>query len=1803
MPINTNLNTAPYFEDFDLENQYYKVLFKPSYAVQARELTQLQTILQNQIEQFGDNIFKEGSIIKGCNFTELNDLQYVKLQNPTGFDPFSFVGFTDTETISGQVYDRDNTFKIVGQISNVEAEIVAASRGFETRAPDLNTFYINYTNTSGGNKVFQAGETLDIIKVSSVDIGSTTNVNETNVGTVPVTNFPNPVGNSFGLRAAPGIIFQKGHFLFAEEQLVIASKYNNQPDGVSIGYNVQERLITPLQDPSLYDNANGSANENAPGADRLKLIPVLTALPTLEADSDTTFFTLTRYSNGNAVILRDVAQYNALGEEMARRTYEESGDYIVRDFKTKAIRRNDNLKASVGTGLAYVKGYRVETLAEQILDIDPIANTSVDDRTNQAVSFNYGGYTNILDVGTSGVVPLDMSTVTLKDESDAAVGTARVRNITKNKIFLFDIRANTSFSDVQTIEGSSGFITVANNTVSSATINGARNAAMIFDTGAVSLKSTDDLSIPVRERRNLTGLSGNTVTLSSGIGADFNTNNDDILIVDETNTTFDILSTSLINAGNTMIVELDGAPSANATIYVNKRITDAEPFTKTSEELYVKCTFANTDSQSSSKFNLGFPDVYEIVSITDAANTDVTTSFKLKTNQKDHYYDHSYIEFIPGRTAPADGDMTVRMNAFKLDDTNGNYFFTVDSYQNIAKNKIQPYKSPAGSTYILRDCLDFRPLVEPISGATYVDAASENTAPTTSTSSTGVNIAPSFDTNNTILTPAFNTFGELDYEFYLNRTDIVTLDSYGKVRVVKGTESEISFAPNVTGDQIKIAEIYIPGVPALTQEEAYAQDRPQYGVKVTPAGTKSYRMKDIENVEKKVDALKYYVLLTALETETNNLTIVDENGLSRFKNGIIVDPFNDLNIANIESTEFNSAIDFSEKSLMPAVKSFPINMKYKSNSSGSIFPSTSDARVATLSRNLDVSIIDQPYATGFRNCVSNFYSYRGNGSLEPEYDTLYDVTTNPVSLDIDLVTPLSQFADAIQEIMPQTAVASELLSQWTTTGRTNSVTGGQATTTTTQTATVRETFNTLQVSGEQVSETPVGDFVSNINFNPFMNAREINVYMSGLRPNTQHYFFFDEVDVNEFVAPGDAVDSAAEVHRNGNFGGAVTTDENGVLTAVFALPAETFFVGDRNLEIVDVDAYNTIDSASTSYGAVAYRAYNFSIEKSSLTASTRAPNQFITQTTAERNVTRRLVATRNVGGDRGGEGDPIAQTFFVKSGMGQGSDSIFLSKIDIFFKRKSSTNGAIFEIREVLNGYPSYQNVPFSRVHLKPAEVNVSDDASQSTTVIFPAPVRLDVEKEYAFVVIPDAADPNYLIFTSQVGGTNLTPGENQGRAVVQDWGDGVLFTSTNNRAWKSYQDEDIKFTIYRHNFNSSSGSVTLTNDDHEFLTTENNIGRFKTGELVYKIHQTDAATSNTVSVTSGDNEIAVVADTDFTSTYATDDYILVDDGASNKQIFQIVSANSSILVTDRPASFTATLPGNPVTVGTLRHYDYRYPKFIILEGSNATTSRKFEASDTIYGFDSDAEATIASVDNMNFSYIQPMIMRTNDSITSTTLSGTFVDPNNTTNTYNQNMLFNDNAYFGKNGMVVFSKSNDIARDKTMDLTVSMGNESNITSTPLVDIDTSSVLAYQWKITSDSSTTSKYVSKTVELAENLDAEDFKIYVTGYRPNGTDIKVYIRPQAANDPAVFDNTDWIELELTEGINLYSSIANRFDFREFVYQLPESAKTNGMLTYTNDIGTFIGYRRFAIKIELLSENIFKAPRLLDYRGISLT
>jgi hypothetical protein len=1770
MPINTDLNIAPYFDDFDTEKQFYRILYKPGYAVQARELTQLQSILQNQVETFGDNIFQEGSIVKGCTFTNLDKLEYVKVRDKASFDVKSYVSKTVKEVIGGVETDVDIVYELEGEVTGLKAKIIESERGFETRPPDLNTFFINYlkTNETSNYKVFQSGENLKINQYRYIDdalVGSTPAIQTINVS----PDDPNPTGKAFGIQSSAGVVFQKGNFIYTEPQTLIVEKYSNQPDGKSVGYEVKETVVSSLQDSSLFDNANGSTNENAPGADRLKLTPVLVVKTTTLADTDADFFTLIRYVDGNAVQLRDVSQYNALGDEMARRTYEESGNYIVERFNTRSEKRSDVLKAVVSPGVAYVKGYRVESGGEQSFTIDQVSNTEI--LQNQPVSIEYGSYVDV--TGINGTIDLQFTEADL-EEGGTVIGKTFIRNLTQDRIYLFGSRITTagkSFADVDQIDSVAGTISIA----ADSKIKEQEKAPMIFPTGVFSVKSTSDITVPIRSAITGASITGNQITLTNGGGVyNYDVQNDDVVVVDSLNVSRSVTSAVAQANDSELLITVGGGATGTATVYANRNIQLTTPYAKTLKKPYIKVAY----SGGTTKYSLGFPDVIRIESIVDSQGTDYTDSFRLRTNQKDGYYDLSYMEYIAGRPQPS-GTITIKLWVFELNASTGSYFFTINSYpidddtETLPNDKVRSqdlvvYSTGQGRDYNLRECVDFRPYADKDTNANY-NANSPGTAPTISAAADGT--APTFSRSDYIV-PAVKEAMVMDIESYNARIDLVTIDSFGSMEVVQGSEAQDPGPPKIDKTKMVISEIFIPGYPALSAFEADRQKKPAYAVRTRSKGVKRFTMNDIAAIDNRVERMEYYITLNSLEQSVENLNVLDENGLTRFKNGYLAETFNNMNFADTNDPEYNAAVPFDTKTMTPPVITFPLDLKYKSSTASTLFPTTAIADTGTLSRNAHVQLLKQPYATNIRNCVSNFYDYRGTGGLSPSHDFGVDTVANPVPATIDLATPFQDFADAIQEFVPLTG-----------TTRVQSLGNFQTRNWLMQTQQV--TTSSLDLSGSTTN--PVGDFVSNVAFNPFIRPQSVKIYMAGLRPNTRHYFFFDGQNIDANVTPGTDEDLPRLVEKFGQAGNAVETDDNGVLRAVFDIPAETFYVGERKLEIHDINQYDSVESAGTSGGSISFHAYNVEQEKTTL--QTRVPEIDFSQTVTTRNVALRPI----------NRGDPLAQTFFIKEGMGQGSNTVMISKVDLYFNRKSNINGTTVEIREVVNGYPGNRIIPFSQTHLKPSQVNVSADASVVTTVDFEAPVRLETETEYCIVIRPDANDPNYLVYTSKVGGTDLTPGDTNGQSVVADWGDGILFTSTNNKAWKSYQDEDLKFTLYRHDFNSTQGSITLTNNDHEFFTLLDWNGQFTQGEYVYQLKD-NVGGNDTISISVGSKTIT---GTDLDDTYAAGDYILIEDsGQTRKDVFKIAEiVSASEMTTVKKASF-AGATGRPVVLGKATYHNFRRPETLYIEESSATSTFPFEVANTVYGLDSGTEADISSIDDINLSYVQPIIQRTNDSASRTTIKGRFVDTQNTNNYYEQKMKFGDANFFAKNGVVLYSKSNDLSSVKPFEITIDMTG-TNTTSSPLIDIETSLLMANQYRV--DNSGTARYISKVVELAEDLDAEDMRLYLTGYRPEGSDIKVYIRPQHAYDSEAFDTIDWIELEKTEGERAYSSTSNPMDYREFVYEVPEANKNgDGALFYTSGAGgDFVGYRKFAIRIDLLSPNIHRAPNVADFRAIALT
>ena len=317
-----NFNTEPYYDDFDEAKKFYRILYRPGYAVQARELTQMQTILQNQIKRHGDHIFKEGAMVIPGQVSIDTSIGYVKLESS-----YSSV-LTDTiiEDLVGLTIEN---------ATGLRAEVIhyALSEG-----ADQATLYVRYTNsgTSGTEKVFSAGDILtDLNGAYSVQVFATT-----------------PVGTGSIATIEQGVYYIKGHFVLVEPQTIILDKYTNTPS-YRIGLLSEESIITAEEDETLFDNAQNSFNYAAPGAHRYVITATLVKL-TEVSTSDTDFIELVRTGNGQ--VKREVrrTEYSVLEETFARRTYDESGNYTVKNFEIDVREYRNNNRGAWTAGRVYL---------------------------------------------------------------------------------------------------------------------------------------------------------------------------------------------------------------------------------------------------------------------------------------------------------------------------------------------------------------------------------------------------------------------------------------------------------------------------------------------------------------------------------------------------------------------------------------------------------------------------------------------------------------------------------------------------------------------------------------------------------------------------------------------------------------------------------------------------------------------------------------------------------------------------------------------------------------------------------------------------------------------------------------------------------------------------------------------------------------------------------------------------------------------------------------------------------------------------------------------------------------------------------------------------------------------------------------------------------------------------------------------------------------------------------------------------------------------------------------------------------
>ena len=1875
MGFDTNFNQDPYFDDFDETKNFHRVLFKPAVAVQARELTQLQTILQNQIERFGNNILKEGTIVDGCAFTYLNRLAYAKILDLQ----------TDGQPVVMSNYEGA---RAVGLSSGVEAFVVKVSTGLESQTPNLNTLHLRYvkSSTDGANKVFTTTENIRIENFTTGAVITTV----TAAGT-------SSIGNGTGLKVADGYIYQKGAFIRVAEQTVIVDKYSITPDDLAVGFVSAETLTNSNNDTSLLDNAQGYNNENAPGADRLTVTPVLTVKSVALANADEDFFTLVEYQNGSPVKRRETTVYSTLGAEMASRTADESGNYTIRQFplRVAAGANSDYVVAKVGPGVAYVEGFKVENYGEIDVNID--ASTDFISETNEPITQSLGHYVVVDELnGNFGLN--DNSLVYLYNQFQGArsanstigtggaggtqIGTARIRgleyktgtvsaNTCQYNAYLFDIRiANTShsFTDTKAIiydEGTGvaneGCADVVTNSANKAVIEDVGFKKTYFAIGQDAIKATSNRQFTYTTSQTFTA-SGSGGNISAPSGGQFPYSDStlsaaiklsDLVVLDPNGNPVDLSSVTVTISGGSATMTFASLPIASGTYYVYHKTTrtSAVPVTKESKTVFVKVAANTNPGGVTGKYSLGLPDVYNIVDVyraTDGsyvANTSLSVKefFDLKPNQRDAYYDLSYVQKKAALTIGANDTLLFEVKVFDRTGSSGAGFATVDSYTTLPTSSVDfqdipVYTSEDGGRYDLRNVVDFR-------GYTANTADYAETVGAATVVTTAVGAALSFSGEQYNISP--NENAEIDYDYYIGRRDRIYIDSNGGFRVVNGVPAALPRIPAAPASSMTIASVYVPPFPALTSFAANRAKKPGHAVKLKLQNIRGYTMDAIGKIDRRVQQLEYYTILNQLEQSTEKKIITDGAGNNRFKNGIFTDSFQDLLAAEVSSPDFAAAIDPARKELTPKLDQFDIDLKVSATSSVTDFGAG-----ATLSKT-DITLIDQPFATISRNCVSDFYSFAGTAFIFPDYDEGHDVVNAPdIDLEIDLSTPFVEFAEALGQFVPLQSTSSSVIAQSssssaststsTTSNWWNTITDTTTTTVTTTTSTIEDITNQLQVqAGNRVTQD-VGDFVTDITFNPFMKSREVSVLAVGMRPNQKMYFFFDKVDVNAHVAPavssnaGD-VDDIRNFRRSRTYGTQIQADADGIVRAIFRIPAGTFFVGERILEIIDVDTYAEKPNA-ISIASVSYNAFNYSVEKTGLSISTRPASTSVAtirdtrtsvSTSVDRRTTTSITSNPNAWfdeGDAGASSDPIAQTFMVKPEMAPNDNIVFATKLDVFFKEKSSTAGITVMLRETVNGYPGSRILPFSKIHLKASQVNANNTAAQATTVTFDAPVALRTNAEYCFVCKPDNDDPDYRVWVSKAGGTDVL----NNIKVTQDVTDGTLFTSTNDRAWSAVQDENIKFKIHRANFSANTGTITFTNKESEYFTVNSVSGSFENDEYVF-VNATPVS-AQTINMQVGNTTI-VGTNTTFSSYFSAGDHIIV---KANNTVFDVleiktVSNNTQLILNDIPKYTNAASEFFSSIVGTVKLFNTNTPAKLYLDNSTATTSTYFTANDVVIGEESGAVARIESVDNKNISIIAPNIYRVNSTNTSTALRATRLFRDDTNANYAVNPLeFNDYNFLDVNSTVVKSFSNEKAdsdANRSFALQVTLkniaptsGNSLGISSSPFIDTDVAAVKVFEYLVNNNSTdesgldgvvglATSKYVTKIVSLRDGLDAEDLNVFLTAYNPTGTTIQVYSKFLNSEDPEAFTAKPWTLMN-AKATNPTSNKANRFDFRELEFGLPSSAPVSGaaflnssdIFEYTDGGATYNDYKYFAIKVVLLANGHHRVPRLFDIRAIAL-
>jgi len=980
-----NLNTDPYFDDFDETKNYHQILFKPGVAVQARELTQLQSIIKNQIKRFGDHLFKNGTLIHGGNATL--DLRYncVKLAASANDSVLSLI---------------DN--EVYGTESGQRALVVHATQEDTDGNPP--TIYVKWLNStlnkesvgfSPDEAIYNAGKSVRVFAAAAA---------------------VNTVGSAYVI--SEGVMYVGGHFVYFPDSTLVLSRTGN-PGSVIVGFDVEEQLYTYTDDNTLLDPANGSYNYAAPGADRLYVDMTLATRSFInDSVADANFVEVARIQANKIIQQAVVGDYAVLGDVLARRTYDESGDYVVRPYQMQLLEHLDTgsnngyydsnrggdaskFIAKINPGKAYVKGYEIDSIKNAAIAGDKARDTEAVDSGTVYVPYGNSVFAYITNSFPEDLDDLPLvslynnvgDSVSPASPQGILVGTARIRNIEQYdtagnyKVFLFDIQMNQNYSFANDVKQ----IYYNNATASDFTADIVLENTLLAGTISVSNSST---AVTGNGTRFTETLSVNDYIEIAGDYYQVNTITDDLNLVLDTSFTGTTISGALLNVGRAVIknpeknsyifplpADIVKTVDANGTdtIYSVRRV-----YTRTLTAGVAASLNANTDeSFNSYSFDnwqvynsQGMPVTITGANITFSGNNTVAdidlsglgftneTVFIVGTVQKTNapaaaknkvLQTNSQLDILTAGPAQANNISLGKADGYRLvsvkmtttgafgdpaydnttevditnryDFNNGQKAFYYDRASITLKSGAAAPTAPIRITfdYFTHTSGDFFS-VDSYSDIAYDDIPTLTLGGTQYVLRDCLDFRPRINDAGTGFSGTGANVGEfLDYEDDISTSYEFYLPRVDKVVLTnKGRIRIIKGKSDLEPKEPKTPTDSM--VLYVLRQEAYVFDIKK-DVKVISIDNKRYTMRAIGNLEKRIKNLEYYTTLNQIEQDTQNYQIKDVNGLDRFKNGFIVDSFTGHGVGDVYRPDYRVAVDKINNALRPVFQQYMLDLK------------------------------------------------------------------------------------------------------------------------------------------------------------------------------------------------------------------------------------------------------------------------------------------------------------------------------------------------------------------------------------------------------------------------------------------------------------------------------------------------------------------------------------------------------------------------------------------------------------------------------------------------------------------------------------------------------------------------------------------------------------------------------------------------------------------------------------------------------------------------------------------------------------